>query len=166
MYINVIMSSSFQPVKCFFGVITTQLLPRDQPNQLSTTLRSEPAASLPQGSEETKTDLVRNATQQACCFGWWDAIIFCVCFLFRLFIVALKLHSVDVRLENIFHPYKIKSGKKPAGLHGGWYAPPSSCVTVCIYFMCMRIISIEHMCECVCVWHLFNFLYQYEVFDS
>ena len=118
-------------------------------NQLSTTLRSEPAASLPQGSEETKTDLVQRHAAESC-FGWWDAIIFCV--FFRLFIVELKLHSVYVRLENIFHPYRIKSGKKHC-----WVAWRLICTTelVC-YSMYLLQVYAHHIYRayvwvCVCV---------------
>lgn len=52
---NVIFLSTRQMffLVCFFPNFSQRA------NQLSTTLRSEPAASLPQGSEETKTDLVQ-----------------------------------------------------------------------------------------------------------
>ena len=143
------MSSSFQPVQCFFLVCHNPTSPKGPPSSPRPSGQNQLLLYLKVRKRPKRTSAGK--TQQACCFGWWDAIIFCV-FFFRLFIVELKLHSVYVRLENIFHPYKIKSGKKnTAGLHGGWYAPPSSCVTACIYFKCMRIISIEHMCKCVCV---------------
>ena len=151
----------------FFGVSQTNFSQRT--NQLSTTLRSEPAASLPQGSEETKTDLVQR--HAAGLLFWLVRCNHFLCvFFFRLFMVELKLHSVYVRLENIFHPYKIKSGKKKHC----WVAWRLICTTelVC-YSMYLLQVYAHHIyrayvwvCVCTSVWHLFNFLYQYEVFDS
>ena len=104
------MSSSFQPVKCFFLVCHNPTSPKGPISSPRPSGQNQLLLYLKVRKRPKRTSVGK--TQQVSLFWLVRCNHFLCVFFFRLFIVELKLHSVYVRLENIFHPYKIKSGKK------------------------------------------------------